>query len=166
MNYVSHFLLFMMLLSYSIPIGYICYYYSKNKGSVSSIINSDECQRFIFVGMIIMGLFTILYELNREKSTIYVIIMLLIGIYGVILVKENDKIHYFFASLVFLSINGFMIFHCYHQYCNDFLNFLLYIQFIFSILLLLFLVKCNDILFCEGILIINFAIYYLFLHFL
>ena len=41
-SHISHFLLFMMLLSYSIPIGYIFYYYSKNKGSVSSIINSDE----------------------------------------------------------------------------------------------------------------------------
>ena len=116
--------------------------------------------------MIIMGVFTILYELNREKNVIYVIIILLIGIYGVILVKENKKIHYFFASLVFLSINGFMIFHCYHHYCNDFLNFLLYVQVIFSLLLLFFLIKYNDILFCEAVLIINFAIYYLFLHFI
>lgn len=90
---ISNFLLIMMLLSYSMPIIYVYLNYSQKNESVSSVINSDTCQRYILSGMIVMGVFTILYELNRNCiSSIISIISIcgvLIGIYGVILIKEE-----------------------------------------------------------------------------
>lgn len=172
---MSNFLLSMMLLSYSIPIIYVYRNYSYKNESVSSIITSDECQRLILVGMIIMGIFTVLYELNRnivnicaKRYSIISIFGVLIGIYGVILIKEEKVIHYIFASLVFLSIIGFMFTHCWYNFCNNFLNFSFYIQIVFTGILVFIMCKmcsiCNNILFCEVFLILNFAIYYLYLH--
>lgn len=165
----SNFLLTMMLLSYSIPIIYILYNYCpENNQSVSSVIGSKECQRFILGGMIVMGIFTILYELNRtcinNILSMYSIIGVLIGIYGVILIKEDKKVHYLFASLVFLSIIGFMATHCWYNFCNNFLKFSLYVQILFAGLLVFCIIMNMSIFGCETILIINFAIYYLYLH--
>jgi hypothetical protein len=167
-NGVSNYLLVMMLLSYSIPIIYIFYYYSKENQSVSSIINSEKCQKYIFTSMIIMGVFTILYEINRGcKFSLCFISTILFGIYGVILIKENKKIHYLFAGLVFIGIVLFMGMNCYKYCYNDnkeFLKLSLYIQFILCIVLVVSMDK--DIFFCEILLIINFAIFYLYLHYL
>lgn len=157
----KHALLFLMLLSYSMPILYVYHNYSNNK-SVSNIICSDKCQKVILLGMIIMGYFTILYEMNRGNTiSLLLITLILVGIYGVIMIKEDEKIHYIYASLVFLSIIGFMINHCLITNCN-FLYLLLYIQ---VILLLITLVKIKtDIFYTEAFLIVNFAIYYIYLH--
>ena len=162
---ISNFLLVMMLLSYFIPIVYVYYNYSTDENhSVSSVIGSDKCQRYILIGMIIMGVFTILYELNRGcKLSLSFIFLLLIGIYGVILVKENDKIHYIFASLVFIGIICFMGTHCYFRDL-DFLKLSLYLQIILSIFLLVYFTRNIDIFFCEVLLIVNFAVFYLYLH--
>ena len=169
---ISNFLLGMMILSYSIPISYIYRNYTNKNQSISSVIGSDECQRFILVGMIIMGTFTVLYELNRQLvfsgliSMISMISMicLLVGIYGVILVKEDRNIHYVFAVFVFISIIAFMGMHCWCNFCDNFLNFSLYVQILFLGVLACSMVKDMNIFFCESFLIINFAIYYLYLH--
>lgn len=168
-NGVSNFLLLMMLLSYLIPIIYIFYYYSsKENQSVSSIINSEKCQKYIFTSMIIMGVFTILYEINRGCNfSLCFISSILFGIYGVILIKENKKIHYLFAGLVFVGILLFMGMNCYKHCYNDkneFLKLSLYIQFILCIVLVVSMDK--DIFWFEILLIINFAIFYLYLHYL
>jgi hypothetical protein len=160
---MSNILLSLMLLSYSIPIIYVYYNYSNNT-SVSSIICKDECQKVILFSMILMGYFTILYEINRGCSiSIIFISLVLIGIYGVILIKEDEKIHYLFATIVFLSILGFMINHCIITSC-DFLYFLLYIQIMLLIITLLN-IKTN-IFYAEVFLIVNFAIYYIYLHYI
>ena len=160
---LPNFLLLMMLLSYCIPIAYVFYYYSsKENNSVSSVIGSEQCQRYILVGMIIMGIFTILYELNRGcKLSLCFILVILVGIYGVILVKENENIHYVFASLVFIGIICFMGRHCIN--C-DFLRLLLYLQIVLSIFLGVCFKTNIDIFFFEVLLIVNFAVFYLFLH--
>lgn len=167
----SNFLLIMMLLSYSIPIIYVYLNYSEKNESVSSIIGSDKCQRYILAGMIIMGIFTILYELNRKCissriSTISRISIcgLLLGIYGVILIKEEKIVHYVFAGLVFISIMGFMFIHSWCNFPNDFLNLSLYTQILLLVVLVFSMIKDKGIFFCEAFLIINFAIYYLYLH--
>jgi hypothetical protein len=160
---MSNFLLFLMLLSYSIPIFYVYYNYSNNT-SVSNIICQDNCQKIILLGMLLMGYFSILYEINRGGGlSLLLIILILIGIYGVILIKEDKKIHYMFAAIVFLSIIGFMINHCIITNCN-FLYLLLYIQ-----IILLFITILNietNIFYSELLLIVNFAIYYLYLHYI
>lgn len=158
----------MMIFSYSIPICYIYSNYTYKNQSISSIIGSYECQRIILVGMIIMGTFTVLYELNRcyNTSSYYItpMICILIGIYGVILVTEDRKIHYAFAGLVFISIIAFMSVHCWCNFCDNFLNLCLYVQILFLGVLVCSILKDINIFFCESFLIINFAIYYLYLH--
>jgi len=161
---IPNFLLLMMLLSYSVPIAYICYYYSsKENNSVSSVIGSEQCQQYILVGMIIMGVFTVLYELNRGCNlSLCFILVILVGIYGVILVKENENVHYLFASLVFIGIICFMGRNCIN--C-DFLKLLLYLQMVLSIFLVVCFKRNVEIFFFEVLLIVNFAVFYLFLHF-
>lgn len=159
---ITNFLLLMMLLSYSIPISYVCYYSSKENNSVSSVIGSEQCQRYILVGMIIMGVFTVLYELNRGCNlSLCFIVVILVGIYGVILVKENDNIHYLFATMVFIGILCFM---GKNTKC-DFLRLLLYFQAVLSIFLLVCFKRNIEIFLFEVLLIVNFALFYLFLHF-
>jgi hypothetical protein len=157
-----------MLFSYLIPILYVYFYYSSDENkSVSSVIGSEKCQMSIFAGMIFMGIFTICYELNRGcYMSLFFISTLLIGIYGVILIKENEIIHYTFAGLVFASIMSFMFTH-FHQCCDHtFLYSSLYLQIILTIILLFSFYKKIDIFNCEVILILNFACFYIYLHFL
>ena len=114
--------------------------------------------------MIVMGVFTLLYEMERNDFlSLIFITLILIGIYGVICVNENKKLHYIFAGMVFFSIIGFMINHCKLTNCNV-LYLLLYIQIILLITTIIN-IKGN-IFYSEVFFIINFAIYYLYLHYI
>ncbi len=162
---VSNFLLIMMLLSYSIPIIYVYSNYSCDENtSVSSVIGSEKCQISIFYGMIVMGMFTVLYELNRGcKLSLCFICMILLGIYGVILVKENQKVHYAYAFLVFVGILCFMGVQCKYKNC-DFLKMSMYLQICLLVVLVESLRKNMDIFLCEVFLIVNFAVFYVYIH--
>ena len=110
-----------------------------------------------------MGFFTILYEIQRnDHRSLLIITLLLFGIYGVININETNNYHYLFAGIIFLSIIIFMIHHYYITNSNILL-YLLYIQ----IILLLMTILCfkKKIFFCSEVLyILNFAVYYLYLH--
>ena len=85
----KHLLLFLMLLCYSLPIYYVYYHYNSNT-SVSNIICNDNCKYIILGFMLLMGICTILYELERnDKYSIVLINTLLIGIYGLININET-----------------------------------------------------------------------------
>lgn len=160
-------LLLCMLISYIIPIIFIFLNYSCNN-SVSNIICKQEFKNIILTSMIIMGFFTILYELRRkDKLSLVLVSLLLLGIFGVICTNESINIHYLFAGIVFLSIIGFMINQCCmnnkKNKSNKVLNFLLFIQ---SILLIVTIINIKtNIFFLEVFFILNFAIFYLYLHF-
>ena len=166
MNYndylYKNILLGFMIMVYLIPIIYIYYYYNQNK-SVSNIICDSKCRKNILFFMVIMGLLAILYEIERNDNiSLILIITILIGIYGVIFINEKKKTHYLFATIVFLSIIGFMIRNCYRIRCN-FLYLLLFIQ-----IILLFTTIINikgNIFYSEVFFILNFALYYLYLHY-
>ena len=116
--------------------------------------------------MIVMNVFTILYEVERKDNiSLLIIIFLLIGIYGVIFIKEENNIHYVFAGIVFLAIISFMIKHflCNKKKENDILFILLLLQ---SMLFIITLSNLNNnIFFLEVFYIITFAIFYIVLHF-
>jgi hypothetical protein len=128
-----------MVLSYSIPITYIYINYSKNN-SVSNIICNKNCKNIILISMIIMGFFTILYEINRNDNlSLVLMLLLLLGIYGVILFNEDDPDHYVFACIVFFAIMGFMINQLINKYTSNnkyysILLFLLILQILFVVL--------------------------------
>jgi hypothetical protein len=114
--------------------------------------------------MFLMGIGTLLYELERnDKYSQIIIYVLLIGIYGLIYVNEMHIIHYYFASLVFIAILLFMIRHCYLTNCNVVLITSLFLE---IITLFYILIDINNIFFGEIIYILNFAFYYLYLHFI
>ena len=184
-------LLALMLLSYFAPIAYI-YYISNNNGadtaprSISSIITSKEpfttafscahvfqTRHFIAACMFLMAIFTILYEYQRcLKSRIWslaFIIVILVGIFGVIYVAEDDPKHYIFAAAVFLAILGFMVGHTYYaEYADatdaDTLRIILYAQFLFMIITVISVLQDTPIFAVEVLFLMNFAVFYLYIH--
>jgi hypothetical protein len=154
-----------MITTFLFLIVYIYFNYCKNP-SISNIITSDECKYIILIAMIVMNIFTILYEFERKDNiSLLIIIFLLIGIYGVIFIKEENNIHYVFAAVVFLAIISFMIKHflCNKKKENDILFILLLLQ---SMLFIITLSNLNNnIFFLEVFYIITFAVFYIVLHF-
>jgi len=157
-------LLSFMILCYLLPIIFVKYNYTSNN-SVSNIICDNKCKHYILVSMFLMGIGTLLYELERnDKYSQMIICVLLIGIYGLIYVNETHIIHYYFAFLVFIAILFFMIRHCYLTNCNAILMSSLCLEFF---TLFYILININDnIFYGEIIYILNFAFYYLYLHFI
>jgi hypothetical protein len=157
-------LLSFMILCYLLPIMLVYYNYNSNN-SVSNIICDNNCKYYILVFMFLMGIGTLWYELERnDKYSQIIICVLLIGIYGLIYVNETHTIHYYFAFLVFIAILFFMIRHCYLINCNAILMSSLCLEFF---TLFYILININDpIFYGEIIYILNFAFFYLYLHFI
>ena len=111
--------------------------------------------------MFLMGIGTLLYELERNDNYSQIIIcVLLIGIYGLIYVNETYTIHYYFAFLVFIAILSFMIRHCYLTNWDSILILSLYLE-IATLLVIAIDINGNNEIFY----ILNFAFFYLYLHF-
>ena len=157
-------LLLFMIICYVLPIYYVYSNYHSNH-SVSNIICGDECKYNILFFMFLMGMGTLLYEIERNDTYSTILIgILLIGIYGLLFMNESHTIHYFFAFLVFLSILLFMIRHCYVTGCDIVLSSSLLV----AIVTLLFIITQmnQNIFYGEIIYILNFAFFYLYLHFI
>lgn len=158
-------LLIAMIIIYLLNIICVCNEYMCND-SVSSIL--EKCYGQIFILMILMGIIVIIYEsflISNKKTLLSFIIMiiLLIGIYGLIIIDNRFLLHYIFATIVFISIILYMICNCYIYKCTK-LNVLLIIQIIISIILFILLLSNKDILLSEILLLIIFAIYYFIVH--
>jgi len=150
-----------MILVYMIPIGIVAYHYNQHD-SVSSIVCSEELRRIILISMILMGVFTLLYE--RERGDLIsglLILLLLISLWIMVCIKETSRWHYVFALLVFICIFGFMVRHT----DRGWLWIFPILQGVFFISLLLRLRRKQNIFLDEVALIANFAIFYLVVHF-
>ena len=191
-------LLTLMLLSYFAPISYIYYISSGGCGgarSISSIITSKEplfttapataasyadvfqTRHFIAASMFLMAIFTLLYEYQRcLKSRIWslaFIVVILVGIFGVIYLPEDDHKHYIFAAAVFIAIIGFMVGHTYYG-CGadadaaddapDNLRIILYAQFLFMVVTVIGVLQDAPIFAVEVLFLMNFAVFYLYIH--
>ena len=160
--FIKNSLLICLILSYCLPIYYIYCKYSGNS-SLSNIICNKDLKNYIFMFMIIMGFFAILYEIKRnDYISLLIIILLLIGIYGTININEKNNYHYVFATILFLSIFIFMIYH-YYITKSSVLFYLLCIQIILLISTIIFFYK-KPFLYIEVLYALNFGIYYLYLH--
>uniref|UniRef100_A0A6C0I153 Uncharacterized protein n=1 Tax=viral metagenome TaxID=1070528 RepID=A0A6C0I153_9ZZZZ len=157
-------LLIIMIFCYLLPIYYVYYNYNSNN-SVSNIICDDNCKNYILFFMFLMGIATLLYEVERNDNYSQILIcILLIGIYGLINVNETHIIHYIFAFLVFMAILLFMIRHCYLTNCDSILSFSLFLE---IVALFHIIININEnIFYGEIFYILNFAFYYLYLHFI
>ena len=162
---ISDLLLCSMLICYYNPIKIVYNNYNNNY-SISEIITNNNIKYNIFFWFILMGIFTLLYEFNRNYISFFIIIFLLIGIIGTIFSEEKNytllSYHSFFAAIVFLSINIFMLFHTFLKSDN-----ILFFLFLFQILFIIFTLKNinSKIFYYECLLLFNFFIFYMYLHF-
>ena len=161
-----NFLLGFMLFSYLLPILFVFYNYNSNN-SVSNIICNNNCRNYILFFMFLMGIGTLLYEYERNDFYSQIIIFILLsGLYGLIYINESHKIHYFFAFLVFIAILFFMIRHCYLKKCNSILLLSLYFEIVALLVIMIDINKNTNIFYSEIFYILNFAFFYLYLHFM
>ena len=187
-------LLYFMLLAYIFPIAFVYYKYNAQaqetgSRSISSIITSTEpflsfiprssisatslpvfqTRHFIALCMLIMAGFTVLYEYQRQRWSLAAIIVLLCGIFGVIFIPEQNHTHYIFAGAAFFAIVGFMIGHTFHHNksieTHDNLRMLLYAQILFMVITVIGVIQDTAIFAIEALFLLNFAIFYLYLHF-
>ena len=164
-NMNKNFLLSFMLFSYLLPILFVFYNYNSNN-SLSNIICNTNSRNYILFFMFLMGIGTLLYEYERnDRITQIIICILLIGLYGLIYINETHKIHYFFAFLVFIAILGFMSRHCYLTNCHSILLLLLYLEIVALLIIVIDINKNENIFYSEIFYILNFAFFYLYLHF-
>lgn len=181
-----------MLAAYAIPIMFVYYKYrtaaTATTRSISSIITSKEpfitfsenttpllCmasaiqdRHFIAGCMFIMAGFTVLYEYQRQRWSLATILVLLCGIFGVIFIPEQNHAHYIFAGAAFFAIVAFMV---WHTFCgtsidiHDNLRILLYAQILFMVITVIGVIQDTAIFAIEALFLLNFAIFYLYLHF-
>jgi hypothetical protein len=156
-------LLLTSLIIYLIPIIYIYIYYDNNS-SISSIISDEKSKYIILFFMLLMGISIILYEYKRNNIYCLIAIgVLLLSIYGLIYFNEGHLYHYIFSFIAFVSIILFMWIICINK-PNILIIILLFIQ---IILLILILKEYNNIIFLyETFYLLNFAIFYLYIHFI
>jgi hypothetical protein len=161
--FVKNLLLLAMMLIYMYVIYKVSSYYKYEiDGSISSIIKNEECSQVVFVNMILMGIVTLFYEVLRYDICSFIsICFLLIGIYGVIIYDHSNTIHFVYCFIVFTSILVFMYNHCYKKSNKLILYLSLYLQ---QILCAAVFLQTN-IMNCEIYLLANFAVFYIYLHF-
>jgi hypothetical protein len=187
-------ILTLMLLAYIVPVAFVYYKYNTATDSatctrsISSIITSQEpffnevaplfqTRYFIAVCMLIMTGFTVIYEyqrcvdyMNSRMWSLASIVVLLVGIFGVIFIPEQDPVHYIFAAAAFFAIVGFMTGH---TFCasiatidiHDILRILLYAQFLFMLVTIIGVLQDAAIFTIEALFLANFAVFYLYLHY-
>ena len=128
-----------------------------------------QTRHFIALCMLIMAGFTVLYEYQRQRWSLAAIIVLLCGIFGVIFIPEQNHTHYIFAAAAFFAIIGFMCGHTFHHNkstdTHNNLRLLLYAQFLFTLVTIIGVIQDTAIFAAEALFLLNFAIFYLYLHF-
>ncbi len=149
-------------------------------GGIINLFSTNLLQtRHLIAGcMFIMALFTIFYEYRRCKMymnsrlwSLFAIIVLLVGIFGVIYIPETNSLHYLFGGAAFIAIIGFMVGHTYYHYGHSGhtisanLRIILYIQILFMAITLIYLLQGMHIFTIEALFLANFAVFYLYIHF-
>jgi hypothetical protein len=162
----KHNLIIIMSSCYLLPF-YKIYLNYENNYTISNILNNENNKNIILFYSLPLCITTVIYE-NIYRTDIYSsisIYFILTGIFPVILINENCFLHYFFATQVFISILYFMTRNCLIYKRNILLLFSLFWEFkLFFYILFNF--KNKNIFYSESYFIINFAFYYLHLHFI
>ena len=162
---INHFLFTLIILSYLSLINIVSKNY-KNNTSLSNILCDEKCCFKIIKFFFIMCIFIILYEINRSDIFSLVIIILLIcNIYGIIKIDETYLLHYVLTFFIFVLI---LLFTYYHNnlFNSLILKYLFYTQCIIGFSNIILLYNINVFLINETLYLLNFAIFYIVLHFI
>ena len=151
----------MMLLCYGIALcSLLCRYQSNS--SVSNLLEDRVCRNIVWWAAVGLGLTTIWYEwLRRDRVSLVVMLGLLAGLIGVFMCPEGNGMHTISAFVVFGMI---VLFMGYHIKSNPVLMISFLLQCIGSVVTLYDI--DNHMFWGETVLILNFAFYYLYLHFM
>ena len=153
----------MMLLCYGIALcSLLCRYQSNS--SVSNLLADQVCRNIVWWAAIGLGITTIWYEwIRRDRVSLGIIMGLLIGLVGVFMIPEGNCTHTVSAFVVFGMI---VLFMGYHIRRNPILMVSFILQCIWSVATLYYIQYDNHMFLGEALLILNFAFYYLYLHFI
>ena len=151
-----------MILAYSLVI-YHVYHYYQNDNCISSIICDTHVRYDILLGMILMGIYVMLYEYHRNcRLSQLSIYTLLICLYVLLFLHEKSILHTAISYVIFLCILSFLYIHK-HKVTFLTILFYIYIGFTFCIPFFQHSVYFFHI---ELILLLCFALYYMYLHFI
>ena len=140
------------------------YFHYANCESVSSIICNNKHKYILFLFMSLIGVGGILYEIERKDTiSILFIILLIIFLLSLIFIPINNFIHTFFAGLVCAAILGFMVQQTLLKNFPIILSASLCLAFVFLLVILKDIRE--NIFYSEVLYILNFAFYYIYLHF-
>lgn len=160
---IQHVLLLCMLIAYSLPIYYV-YTQFQTDTTLSDIICDETCKHTILFYMVIMGFFTILYEIQRKDvESIAYISIILVTIYGLLQNGVETIAHFMFAILCLFAIFGFMV---HHSYITDSKILFTFTFLNYWIILAMILFVQTDIMICECLYLFFFAAFYFYLHYL
>ena len=163
----KHYLLLFMMKCYIIPYYYI-YSHFKNNFTISNVLNNHLNKNILFFDLFLLSISTILYEIIYRKDfySLIFIFLLLLSIFPVIIINENNIFHYIFAFQVFISILCFMTRNCFLSKNYTLLFISLFSEYWLFFSIALNINKNKNIFYSEFYFIINFAFYYLYLHFI
>ena len=95
---LHHVCLVIMLLIYAYAIYSVYTNYTESNTSISSILKQENCNDCVMNSMVLMGIFTLIYEFIREDLISFVsILFLLIGIYGLLMFDDTTWLHNMFT---------------------------------------------------------------------
>lgn len=155
--------LFVMLIFYAVAaFAMICQYQSNS--SVSHLLADQVCRKTVTIAAIGLGAATIWYEwLRKDHTSLGIMLCLLIGLIGVFMVEEGRVMHTVAACVVFVTILWFMGHHI-----KQTGSWVLWISFLLQLVwALLTLYYINSGMFLgEMLLLVNFALFYLYVHWL
>jgi hypothetical protein len=133
----------------------------KETNSISFVLCKEENQCVFLILLFLMGICTIFYEKYRKNVVSSLLLFLLIISIGTLLFfEEKSSCHLYLSYFIFICILLFMNLHKKNHY-GLYLSFLL--QCVLGIWILL---DEHSFIIVEGLLLLNFAIYYICLHFI
>lgn len=162
-NILNNIVLLQIVVIYIIQLFFVYRNYYNNN-SISSIICNNKNNFVIKRNMLIMSVLIIIYEIIRnDYISLFIIISLLYGIWGILYTKEYTIGHNCYSVITFSSINVFML------YMSMLYNiFILRTQFILQLLFSLGCVTMYNktFFFMEVLSITNFSLFYIIIHFI
>lgn len=159
-------LLLAMLIMYLIPLS-IVIRDAKNSDSISHVLSDPNNKLTVIIAFLVFGVLCLCYEHDRSELTCTLLLAsCLIGTYGSILFRPDHYSHNLFGFIALISFYAYMLLTSV-IYKNNILYLLFFVQTCIAAYLWTILNnKTKSIFTGEAGLIITFAIYYFYIHYL
>lgn len=155
-----------MIMVYLIPFS-IVVRDAKKSNSISHVLSDSNNKITVLIAFLVFGILCLCYENDRNIMPCTLLLSsCLIGTYGSIMYRPDHYSHNLFGFIALFSFYAYMLLTAV-IYQNNFLYVLFFLQTCIAAYLWTFLnYKANSIFAGEAGLIITFAIYYFYIHYL